>query len=297
MPKSQFITPAEARTNGGITLAPISVNAGNTTSNKALPARNFTKRAPVRTKRATLDTKASLRDRVLAGLMRRSPYVAIDTIRRELSAQRVRIADSTLLNYLQEFVADGFIHSAGRGWYSILARRLTFDRAPVEPVVSLIKESFPALDFSVWSTQQINPWMHHLLGKFVTFVHVEKEGIGPIWELLRDAGYDTYRNPARREIAATFAVRGQTAVIRPGAPGQSPTDNHYALPEKIFVDLAGEIKKIPLMDMSEFEMMFSNAIQSARLEIPVLLRYSARKMLRAKLLHIINSTLAEIEKI
>lgn len=249
---------------------------------------------PVRVERATADTKTLLRDHVLAELTRRAPYVSIESIRKELAARRIAIADSTLLNYMQEFVAAGFIHDAGRGWYSTLAQRLTLDRAPVEPVVALIKDAFPELDFSVWSTQQINPWMHHQLGKFVTFVHVEKDGLAAVWELLRDAGYDAYRNPGKREIEKTFAVREKTVVIRPGNTAQSPVeDSHYAAPEKILVDLADEIVKIPLADTADFDALFRSAIQSGRLDIPILLRYSERKRLDYNMLNTLDSILSQ----
>ena len=243
---------------------------------------------------AAKHAKTLLRDRVLPCLARRSPYVSINAIRAELDSQHVAIAGSTLLAYLREFAAAGFIHAAGRGWYSTLARRLALARAPVKPVVSLVKSAFPALDFSVWSTRQINPWMHHQLGKFVTFVHVEKEGLGPVWELLRDAGYDAHRNPGRRDIEKVFAVREKTTVIRVGGTAQSPVEEGlYATAEKVLVDLACEIKKIPLMDAPEFSALFHNAIRSERLEIPALLRYSIRRRIHHAISGQLDSALSQ----
>jgi len=243
---------------------------------------------PVRIERATADAKSILRDHILAELGRRSPYISLDAIRTELTTRRIKVADSTLLNYLQEIVSLGFLHDAGRGWYSTLAKPLVLDREPVEPVVALISKAFPLLGFSVWSTQQINPWMHHLLGKFVTFVHVESEGVATVWELLRDAGYDAYRDPGKRE-AKTFSVRDKTVVIRPGSPAQAPVDGPYATPEKVFVDLAAELPLLPLMDVAEFTGLFSSASQSGRLDIPELLRYSHRKRLQDRFLILLDS--------
>jgi hypothetical protein len=241
---------------------------------------------PVRVERATADAKSLLRDHILADLARRSPYIPLSAIRAELVARRVELADATLLNYLQETVALGFLHNAGRGWYSTLAQPLVLDRSAVQPVADLIGQAFPQLGFSVWSTQQINPWMHHLLGKFVTFVHVEKEGVATVWELLRDAGYDAYRNPGKRE-AKTFSVRDKTVVVRPGTPLQAPVDGPYATPEKLFVDLAAELDE--LMDPAEFAALFSSASRSGRLDFPELLRYAERKRLQQRFLMLVNS--------
>ena len=243
---------------------------------------------PLRHKRTDAAAKDLLRDSVLAELGRRSPYISLDAIRTELAARQVELADSTLLNYLQELVALGFIHDAGRGWYSTLAKPLVLDREAVEPVVALIQKAFPLLGFSVWSTQQINPWMHHLLGKFVTFVHVEGEGVAAVWELLRDSGYDAYRDPGKRE-AKSFAVRDKTIVVRPGTSAQAPVDGCYALPEKVLVDLADETTALPLMDPAEFNGLFSSASRTGRLDIAVLLRYSNRKRLMERFIKLIDS--------
>lgn len=243
---------------------------------------------PVRVDRATSDTKALFRDHLLADLTRTSPYVSLETIRAALEARRLDLADSTLLNYLQEIVASGALHNAGRGWYSTLAQPLDLNRGAVQPVVDLIRGTFPQLGFSVWSTQQINPWMHHLLGKFVTFVHVEKEGVDTVWEFLRDAGYDAHRNPGKRE-AKTFSVRDKTVVVRPGTPAQAPVEGAYAKPEKLFVDLASELEDLPLMDPAEFTALFLSASQSGRVDVSDLIRYAVRKRLENRFLKLVNS--------
>lgn len=232
--------------------------------------------------------KNLLREEVIPVLTVPWPYFSLAAIRKDVTARRIALADSTLLNYLQESVRHGLIHGAGRGWYSTLAKPLVLAREEVAPVAGLIEKNFPFLSFAVWSTQQINPWMHHLLGKFVTFVHVEGEGVAAVWELLRDSGYDAYRDPGKREAKA-FAVRDKTVVVRPGSPAQAPVDGHYALPEKLFVDLAWELETLPLMDAAEFNGLFSSATRAGRLDIAVLLRYSSRKRLMGRFIKLIDS--------
>lgn len=243
---------------------------------------------PVRVERATADTKSILRDHILAELGRRSPYISLDAIRTELKARKLAVDGETLQRYLHEFTTLGFIHDAGRGWYSTLAKRLELDRTHIAPVVALIEEAFPLLNFAVWSTQQINPWMHHLLGRFVTFVYVEKEGVGAVWELLKEKGYDAYRNPTKKEIAKTFAVRDNTVVVRIGGLTEALVDGHYATPEKVLVDLVDEADALPLMDGSELAGVFSGAIRSGRLDMPVMLNYSIRKRLEERVINLVS---------
>ena len=232
--------------------------------------------------------KALLREEAIPALTAERPYFSTLEVRTWLSRRRVSWSVTTLNSYLHVFTNEGFIHDAGRGWYSTLAKRLELDRSHVAPVVSLIEEAFPLLEFAVWSTQQINPWMHHLLSKFVTFVHVEKEGLSPVWELLKEKGYDAHRNPTKKEIAKTFAVRDNTVVVRVGSPAQAPVDGHFAMPEKVLVDLAAEVALLPLMDAREFTALFSSAAVAGRMEINAMLRYSSRKELKDNFLSLVN---------
>jgi hypothetical protein len=248
---------------------------------------------PFRVERTTADAKTILRDHILAELGRRNPYISLDAIRAELTARRLEVETDTLQRYLHEFVAAGFIHDAGRGWYSTLAQRLVLDRAHIAPVVTLIEQAFPLLTFAVWSTQQINPWMHHLLGKFVTFVYVEKDTVGAVWELLKEKGYDAHRDPTKKEATKNFAVHDNTIVIRAGGISQAPVDGHYATPEKLLVDLVAEADALPLIERAELDGVFSGAIGSGRIDMPVLLKYSSRKRLNEYILNLVSPVLSQ----
>jgi len=248
---------------------------------------------PVRYKRTESAAKDLLRDGILAELGRRNPYISLDAIRAELTARRFDLETDTLQRYLHEFVAAGFIHDAGRGWYSTLAQRLVLDRAHIAPVVTLIEQAFPLLTFAVWSTQQINPWMHHLLGKFVTFVYVEKDTVGAVWELLKEKGYDAHRDPTKKEATKNFAVHDNTIVVRAGGISQAPVDGHYATPEKLLVDLVAEADALPLIERAELDGVFSGAIGSGRIDMPVLLKYSSRKRLNDYILNLVNPVLSQ----
>ncbi len=243
---------------------------------------------PVRVERATADAKSILRDHILADLARRSPYIPLTAIRAELKARKLTLEPDTLQRYLHEFVTAGFLYDAGQGWYSTLAQRLILDRSHVAPVVAVIEKDFPLLNFAVWSTQQINPWMHHLLGKFVTFVHVEKDAVGPVWELLKEKGYDAHRDPTKKEATKTFSVREKTVVVRAGGLSQAPLEGHYAAPEKLLVDLVDEAESLPLMDASEFTSIFSSVKQAGRLDMAVILQYASRKRMYESVLNLVN---------
>jgi hypothetical protein len=239
------------------------------------------------------DLKAVLRDEAIPTLTAARPYFSMMEVRSWLTRRQIPWTAATLNSYLHAFTNAGWVYDAGRGWYSTLAKRGELDRSVVTPVVELIEQAFPLLTFAVWSTHQVNPWMHHLLGKFVTFVYVEKESVSPVWELLKENGYDAHRDPTKKEAAKTFSVREKTVVVRAGSLSQAPIEGHYASLEKLLVDLAGEIESLPLMSPSEYAGMFSSVTQAGRLDVPTMLRYASRKELRERVLELMNQTPAE----
>lgn len=238
--------------------------------------------------KSSVNLKRLVREEAIPALTATRPYFSMVELRAWLTRRRIPWSATTLNSYLHAFTNDGTVHDAGRGWYSTLAQRLELDRSHVAPVVALIEGTFPLLKFAVWSTQQINPWMHHLLGKFVTFVYVEKEGVGAVWELLKEKGYDAHRNPTKKEIAKTFSVRDNTVVVRSGSLSQAPLDGHYAAPEKLLVDLVDEAGVLPLMDHAELERMFSGVMRAGRLDMPVMLKYSIRKRMEDSILKLVS---------
>jgi len=223
-----------------------------------------------------MNAKSILFTRVLPELKKASPYfttAAITRLARELDPG---INLDSLAVYLSGATANGLVHNAGRGWYSRLSEPVKLDTKPVEPVVRLLKKKFPLLeDFHCWSTAQVNPWMHHLIAKGVTFVNTDADTMEAVWECLRDAGYDTHLNPTGK-AREQFAVRDKTVVIRRRVSG-APVDGHFSRIETVLVDLLLESERLRLMDKSEFQQMAEAAVKSGRISVPELMNYAENR--------------------
>ena len=107
----------------------------------------------------SISAKATL-SRILAKAAVEHRYVSLAWVR----ARMPEVSPNTLRGYLSEAMANGEIHSAGRGWYSPLAVRAVLDQKPTEGLRELLAKRFPLLPHAVWSTAQINPWLEHTLG-------------------------------------------------------------------------------------------------------------------------------------
>ncbi len=160
------------------------------------------------------NAKQCLREEVIPAL-RGSPYFDVASIKHLLTEKDVHVERETLSRYVYELGSESQIHNAGRGWYSTIEQEFRLNSEPVAEIISTLEKEFPLLDFSCWSTQQINTFMHHLLAKFVTFIHVDRDLMASVFDFFRDAGYDVYLNPTRREAKKSFSVGKKTVVVRP----------------------------------------------------------------------------------
>ena len=120
------------------------------------------------------NAKQCLREEVIPALCDRSPYFDVASIKHLLTEKDVHVERETLSRYVYELGSESQIYNAGRGWYSAIEQEFRLNSEPVAEIISTLEKKFSLLDFSCWSTRQINPFMHHLLAKFVTFIHVDR---------------------------------------------------------------------------------------------------------------------------
>ena len=224
--------------------------------------------------------KQVLRNECLPALGGRSRYYNTEAVNTWLQKRKLRCPPATLNRYLHEFTCGGLVFAAGRGWYSSLATPFTLDREPVSSLVQELNKTFPLVEFSCWSTEQIKGAMHHLLSRFVTFVNVEADSMESIWEHLRDAGWDAWLNPRGTE-ATRFAVRERTLVVRRESR-KSPSKEPFAPIEKLLVELCFEARDLQLMALPEFHTMLANLAGTSRIQMGTLLSYAAERKLPLK---------------
>lgn len=219
--------------------------------------------------------KEKLFFQILGGLKERSSYFTHKSVQKAVNDAELGLKDDALNVYLHQASKQGLIHDAGRGWYSRLAEAVKLDLHTCAKLVRLIVKKFPLLDFHCWSTAQVNPWMHHLIGKGVAFVNVDAEALEPVWETLKDAGYDAHQNPTGK-AKEQFAVREDTVVVRRRVQG-APEEEHFSRIETVLVDLFLESERLNLMDREEFRQMARKVVSSGRIRISEWIAYATNR--------------------
>lgn len=223
-----------------------------------------------------LDGKAYLAAQALPAMTEQHKYFSLDALKQYLVKQKLTYAPETVNAYVSQMKREGKIFSAGRGWYSSIANPFEMDPKPVAALVADIGKRFPWLEFACWSTGQLNPYLHHTLGKPVPFVYVERDAMSSVFDGLEEMGYRAYLNPTRREAAKSFVVTDKTVVIRP-AVTKAPVDGHYARIEKMLVDLHVELETFPLLEPGEFREAAQSLVSQRRIDLAKLLMYAAQR--------------------
>lgn len=220
-----------------------------------------------------MNAKTVLFSRVLLQLKEASPYFTTEAIAHRVKEIGLEIKDGTLPVYLSEATTKGLIHDAGRGWYSRLSKPVKLDPKPVAKLIRAVEKAFPLLEFTVWSTAQINPWMHHLLAHPVAFLSAPRDTLESVGDTLKELVWEVAVNPGRREAAKAIRPGEKMVVLRPTLSKQPPADGRQDAIEKVLVDLLVEASRFGLMDTSEAEGAFRAVATSCLLQIGLLQRY------------------------
>lgn len=186
----------------------------------------------------------------------------------------------TLNKYLVDFGKEGILYGAGRGWYSFVKQPFELDCVPVKKIITTMEKKYPLLSFSAWSTEQLKSFVHHMLARFVTFVYVDRDAMGGVYDFLKDSGYDVWLNP-RGNDARKFSIGEKTVVIRPTITRER-SNGHVADIEKILVDLLVEASDLKLMDEDEHSRILGNVLADGRVDVGALLNYAKRRKLKTE---------------
>ena len=209
-------------------------------------------------------------------------YASVDGLRTKLQLKKKKNPSTTLYATLYRFVETKKVFDAGKGWYSTIPTPFTPQYDSVNEIVKQVEKQFPLLHFSVWSTEQLQPFAHHLMTRFTIFIHTDSDAIGTVTNFLKSRNYSVYPNPRQAEVEKYVTTSDHRIIVRPLVT-EEPLDGHYATIEKTLVDLFLEKDRLFLMDGKEYERIFENLIFSNRINIGRLLRYAARRNVKASM--------------
>lgn len=209
-------------------------------------------------------------------------YFSFRQLKQFLLSNKFVFADVSIKKSLKLLTDDKIIFSAGRGYYSNIQSELFLDFSPIEPIAQIIKQKFPLLQISIWSTKQINFAFHHTQNKFFTFVFADKDSLVFLRDHLVDSNLSVYLNPLKSDLEKITFTAESSIILRPFI-ARSINIGNYASVEKILVDLYLESDRLAILDKSEFAQVFQNLLLNYRLNLSALLDYAERRKIATKI--------------
>lgn len=222
----------------------------------------------------TESAKSIFQREIIPAVGEKAAYFPLSAIREAVKARGLALSDGSLKVYLSDAVRQGCVHSAGREWYSRLSNRISLDPRPTAKLIRTAEKAFPLLDFTCWSTVQVNPWMHHLLAQPVAFLQAAPDTLESVGEKLDELGWEVAVNPSPTNAAKAIRPGEKMVVLRPALGRQPKPSGRYAAIEHVLVDLLVETELLGLMDKSEAEMVVRSVLERYLVQLGSLLRYA-----------------------
>jgi hypothetical protein len=208
--------------------------------------------------------------------------MSVNELRKRLGKTKKKIPSTSLYTTLYRLVGSKTLFDAGRGWYSTISTPFKPQYDSVREIAGQVEKQFPQLQFSIWSSEQLQPFAHHLMSRFTAFLYTESDAIVPVAEFLRDQKHTVYPNPKQTEVEKYVTASDRRIIIRQLVT-EEPVDGHFATIEKILIDLFLEKDRLFLMDPAEFKRIFENIIFAHRINMGRLFRYAERRKVKASI--------------
>ena len=202
------------------------------------------------------------------------------------------IKKSTISWRIITLVDTGIIQRVGRGKYK-LGKQKEFTpliTKEIERLYSKLKEEYPFLDISIWSTKWITQWMLHIPSSFETIIEVEKGSEENIFYFLSDIQDNVFLNPSK-DILNKYVNTDKPIIIVKNLVTGSPLQivDNVQIPsiEKILVDLIADDKLYSAYQGRDLYNIIENAYEYNTINKDKLVRYANRRTKGKQLEHFI----------
>ncbi len=208
-------------------------------------------------------------------------YASVMGLRANLNGRKP-IPPASLYVTLHRLTASQILFDAGKGWYSTIAEPFRSHHRGLQGISRLIEKQFPQLTFSSWSTEELQPFVHHIAARFTTFVYTESDAIVPLTEFLRTRKFTAFAHPSLRDVEKYVTPSDRRVIVRPLIT-EEPVGHHLATIEKILVDLFLEKDRLFLMDAAEYKRVMANIALSYRINLGRMFRYADRRRVKPRI--------------
>ena len=192
------------------------------------------------------------------------------------------VTKSTVNWRIHKLVEKGIIERVGRGKYRLGEQKEFHPKVnqSTKSLYTILKNEYPFLDISVWTTEWISQWMLHIPETNKILIEVEKGTEDSVFYFLSDIRKNVFLNPSR-DILDKYAQENKNQIIIKNLITDAPLQkiNNLRIPalEKIVVDIILDIEILSEYQGRDLESIIENAYQFHSIQEDKLLRYASRR--------------------
>ena len=196
----------------------------------------------------------------------------------------VAVNDASLSAILGRMVTTGRLVKTGWGEYALPEgtnpRFLVRPREEALGIGRALKERYPLVDFCVWDSFCVVPFMLHVPNVNITIVDVERELESTFFDALKEMfpQHSVLPHPTKEEFY-TYGDGKDSIVIHPlytESPLESFAGLRVPMAEKVLVDIAVN-PEFDYLQGSEVFAIYGNAFRRCSVSRSALLRYARRR--------------------
>ena len=154
-----------------------------------------------------------------------------------------------------------------------------------------IKRQFPFVDYCLWSTSTLMPYMHHIPNLNLLFVDVEREVTESVFYFLNsDSTKRVFLHPSLTDFERYISTN-KAIIIRPlisESPLQWVEGINTPTIEKVLVDIVADVE-FSFLQGSEINYVYTTIFEKHNVNKNKLLRYAARRGRQEEVKKLINS--------
>ncbi len=196
-----------------------------------------------------------------------------------IQSENPDIGRSTVYKLLKNLCDQNRISRAGRGRYiSSPQKNYNYPLSETANTISsLIRESFPLVNFQIWELYQMNEFVNHQIAHNTIIVDVENMLDDTIFNFLFEKYPHVLYKPSTDEY---YKYVGDETIVVKKLISEAPAplnELHLASLEKVLVDLFGKDISGELIPRSEYRAIFEDSFKRYDINSAMLFRYARRR--------------------
>jgi hypothetical protein len=160
----------------------------------------------------------------------------------------------------------------------------------IRQISEQIKQRFPFINFCVWSSKAIMPYMHHIPNLNFLLVDVERDATEAVFNMLNaDTSKRVFLTPSQTDFERY--ISGNEAIIVRPLISEAPVKTVENIPaptiEKILVDMAGDTE-FSFLQGTEINQVYATIFERHKVNKNKLLRYATRRGRKEEVQQLLN---------